>query len=273
MRAKKMLTRRELLRWSAGSLLAAGLWPGRLRSEGAADSSDFCFIAVNDMHYLDQRCGPWLEGAVRQMKAHPEKIEFCLLAGDLAENGRAEQLAPVRDLLKGLQKPTYVVVGNHDYLTQDDRNPYEELFPERINYHFEHRGWRFMGLDSSEGQKAKATSVQTATLQWLDETLPKLDKKQPTVLFTHFPMGPLVPARPKNAEEVLARFKEYNLQAVYCGHFHGFTERQRGKTVFTTNRCCSFSRQNHDGTKEKGYFLCHVKDGTIQRRFVEVKPA
>ena len=83
--------------------------------------------------------------------------------------------------------------------------------------------------------------------------------------------GPLVIGRPNNANALLNRFKEYNLQAVYCGHWHGFTERHVKDTVLTTNRCCSYRRQNHDGTKEKGYFLCHARDGKIERKFVEVK--
>jgi major membrane immunogen (membrane-anchored lipoprotein) len=31
-------------------------------------------------------------------------------------------------------------------------------------------------------------------------------------------------------------------------------------------------RANHDGTKEKGYFICNVSDGKVTRRFVEYKP-
>ena len=48
-------TRRALLRASAGSLLAAGLWPGAL---AAADrtSEEFHFAVVNDTHYRDRRC-------------------------------------------------------------------------------------------------------------------------------------------------------------------------------------------------------------------------
>ena len=38
-------------------------------------------------------------------------------------------------------------------------------------------------------------------------------------------------------------------------------------------KCCAISRANHDGTKEKGYFLCTASAGGIQREFVEVKPA
>jgi hypothetical protein len=162
-----------------------------------------------------------------------------------------------------------MVIGNHDHLTPDDRKAYDDCFPKRNNYRFEHHGWQFLGLDTTEGRSAYGTNVPAHTLSWLDETLPQLDKKRPTIVFTHFPMGPHVITRPGNAEQLLARFKEYNLQAVFCGHYHAFTERRLGKTTLTTDRCCSFSRQNHDGSKEKGYFLCHAKDGTVQRTFIE----
>jgi predicted phosphodiesterase len=265
------LSRRDFLRRSAGSLLAAGLWPGTLRAAGA-DAGEFHFLVVNDIHYQDKRCGDWLEGVLGQMKKHHEKIDFCLLAGDLAEHGKTEELAPVRDLFKSLKMPVHVVIGNHDYRTQEDRKPYEDLYPKSINFQFEHRGWLFLGLDTSEGLRYQKTSVQPHTLRWLNDTLPKLNQKQPLVVFTHFPLGPKVTNRPTNADAVLEHFKEHNLQAVFSGHFHGFTERQVGNATLTTNRCCSFSKGNHDGAKEKGYFLCHAKEGKVRRSFVEFKP-
>jgi 3',5'-cyclic AMP phosphodiesterase CpdA len=266
---RKQLSRREMLGLSAGTLLTAGLWPGALQAEGTGNTGDFHFVIVNDVHYLNERCGTWFQGVVRRMKGHAEGIEFCLLAGDLTEHGKPEQMVPMRDLLKSLGKPTYVVVGNHDYRAPDDRKAYDEFFPRCSNYRFEHKGWQFLALDTTEGQRVHGTNVQPHTLRWLDETLPKIDKRRPLIVFTHFPLGPHVITRPENAEQVLVRFKEYNLQAVFCGHYHAFTERHVGKMTLTTNRCCSFSRQNHDGSKEKGYFLCHAKEGIIRRTFIE----
>src|SRR5262249_37515048 len=149
---------------------------------------------------------------------------------------------------------------------------YGEHFPDRINYHFEHGGWQFVCLDTSDGVRYTKTLVQPATLKWLDDTLPKLDKAKPTVVLTHFPLGPDVTNRPTNADEVLKRFLGHNLRAVFSGHYHAFTEKKVGETVLTTNRCCSFRKGNHDMSKEKGYFLCQAKDGKIERAFVEVKP-
>jgi hypothetical protein len=77
--------------------------------------------------------------------------------------------------------------------------------------------------------------------------------------------------RPLNAEDLLTRFVDFNLQAVYCGHHHGFTEHLFRQAPVTTNRCCSLKRANHDGTKEKGFFVCTAEDGRVQRKFVEYK--
>jgi len=89
-------------------------------------------------------------------------------------------------------------------------------------------------------------------------------------LFTHFPLGEGVQYRPVNTEALLERFLPYNLQAVYNGHFHGTTERRMGRTLLTTNQCCALKRDNHDGTKAKGYFLCMAEAGRVRHEFVDM---
>src|SRR5258706_115000 len=88
-RSIKGITRREALRWGAGSLLALGLWPGALRAADKTGAGSFRFLVINDTHYMSPECGQWLEGVVRQMKTH-DNIEFCLHAGDLTDKGRPE---------------------------------------------------------------------------------------------------------------------------------------------------------------------------------------
>jgi 3',5'-cyclic AMP phosphodiesterase CpdA len=267
------LSRRDAMRLGAGTLLALGLWPGVLRAADVA-TEDFTFIEVNDVHSTDDKDGPWLEGLIRQMKATPDpKPQLCLVAGDLAENGTTEQIARMRDIFNTLGLPYYVVPGNHDHIAPNDRKPYTDLFPDRLNYRFDAGGWQFIALDSTQGQDYQDTHVHPDTLRFIDETVPKLDRSRPTVVFTHFPLGPDVKYRPVNADDVLARFKDLNLRAVFCGHYHALTERARGEVMITTDRCCSLHRANHDGSIEKGYFLCRTKDGKIERSFVEYKPA
>ena len=267
-----LFSRREIMRLSAGSLLAMGLWPGALRAEGAGGSGEFTFIAVNDLHFQSDKCPAWFERVVRQMKATDPAPAFCLVIGDWAEHGTAKEIGAVKEIFATLGIPVFGTIGNHDYTAEDERTAYEKLFPNALNYSFEHDGWQFVALDSTEGHIATAT-IQPATFQWVEEHVGALDKTKPLAIFTHFPLGVLTPSRPKNADDLLARFKDHNLQAVFNGHFHGFTERTFAHATVTTNRCCAISRDNHDGSKEKGYFLCTAKDGKITRTFVEVPAA
>jgi hypothetical protein len=266
------LTRREWLRLSAGALLSLGVWPGRLRGADASAHENFTFIAANDLHALEDACRPWFDDVVRQMKASAPTAEFCLLGGDLAENGTPAQLNLIKDSFSALGIPCHAVVGNHDYQSATDRSAYERIFPEQINYSFTHRSWQIIGLDSSEGTKWKDTRISATTLAWLDQNLSKLDLRRPTILFTHFPLGDSVWARPLNADDLLERCYGLNVQAVFCGHFHGFTERPFRHSIITTDRCCARVRKNHDGTSEKGWFVCQATNGEIQRRFVEFHP-
>jgi hypothetical protein len=265
------MDRRRWLQLGAGVLLSRGLWPGRLRAAENGLGGRFRFVVINDSHFSSPQCPAWFERVTASIAALDPRPELCLMVGDLAEHGTQEELGPMRDVLKGLRLPFRTVIGNHDYASQTDRTRYEELLPDSLNYHFKHQGWQFVGLDTSDGVRWLDTLVQPATMNWLKDHLPKLDRATPTVLFTHFPLGAGVPNRPLNADDVLERFKEFNLVSVFNGHHHGFTERKAGATTLTTNRCCSISRGNHDGTKEKGYFVCTASDGKIQREFIEVK--
>jgi 3',5'-cyclic AMP phosphodiesterase CpdA len=265
------ISRRQLLRRSPAALLAAGLWPGALAAGDTATEA-FSFLAVNDLHSLDTKCQPWFETVVKQMAGHGEKPAILLISGDLADGGTAEQIGVVKEIFGGLKLPMYTVPGNHDFTTKQERKAYDDLFPNRLNYTFDHGGWQFVALDTTEGTKFQDTTIAADTLKWLDDQLPKLDKKKPLVVFTHFPLGEGVKMRPKNADDLLKRLLSFNLRAVYSGHFHSFTEKKVGDTVMTTNRCCAFSRGNHDGTKEKGYFLVSAKEGKLGSIFVEVKP-
>jgi len=269
MKRHRRYSRREVLGLSAGALLSLGLWPGALRAADNGRGGIFRFLVVNDIHFLNERCAAFLERVLRTMKAGP-KLDLCLVAGDLVDDGSEATLTQVKGILDRLGVPIWPVPGNHDFLTQTDRSGYDKVFPGRLNYSFEHNGWLFVGLDSNDGLRASNTLIQDPALNWLDSHLGKLDKQAPLVLFTHFPLGDKVTNRPRNADAVLERFKDHNLRMVFGGHYHAFTERHRGSTELVTGRCCSISRGNHDGSKEKGYFLCEARDGKINHTFVEV---
>lgn len=267
------MNRRRFLTTSATAALGTAFWPGVARAaENGQGGSGWTFLAVNDLHYHDKACGPWFEKVVQAMKASAPQAEFCLLGGDQANDARLDQMGPVREIFRGLGVPLYSTIGNHDWTADGSRKAYDDIFPKQDNQVFEHRDWQLIGLDSSDGLKASQTTIHASTFQWLDAALPKLSKEKPTILFTHFPLGEFLIYRPLNADDLLARFTDYNLRAVFNGHFHSLTERVWHNATVTTDRCCSRFRKNHDFSPQKGWFVCHAEEGKIRREFVEIPP-
>jgi len=264
------LSRRHALGLGTSIFLAPLLDRWAAAADDAKASDTFKFIVANDIHYFDQRCAQWLNDRVIK-RMNDEKPDFVVVLGDMSEDGTVAQNVAVKDVFKGLTAPMYVCVGNHDHQAgNDDRKPFEDNFPKSINYHFEHRGWQFVTLDTTQGRAGSKTAIHKDTFTYLNDTLKQLDKKRPLALLTHFPMGNFLPSRPSNANDLLVCFQEHNLQAVFNGHFHSKTERVWGNAICTTNTCCSFHRANHDFDPRKGYFLCTAKDGKVEREYVQV---
>jgi len=267
---RSQITRRTALtRLTQLGLLAGAAEPWALRSFADEPAPEFKFIVVNDTHYLSDECGPFLAGLVRQMNT--EGAALCLHAGDVTDKAEVTSMEAARSVFARLEVPFYCVPGNHDWVSPTDPGTYDRAFPQRRNYAFTHGGWQFVALDTTEGQKSDKTQVQPATLAALDQLLPTLDPQKPTVVLTHFPLCPGVKMRPLNADDLLARFQGWSVPAMFSGHFHGFTECTRDGATLTTNRCCARQRNNHDGTKEKGYFVCSVRAGQLTRAFVEYR--
>jgi hypothetical protein len=265
------LKRRDWFRLGAGALLGSGLWPGCARWSGRGKGGEFTFVVLNDTHFQSPRCPEFFDRVRASVAAQAPRPELCLVVGDLAEHGTEHELGSMREVLRALKLEFYVVPGNHDYVSDTDRSPWDKVFPNSLNCTVNHRDWQLIGLDSTQGLAYENTFIPTASLAWLDSHLPKLRPEAPTILFTHFPLGVGVKYRPGNADAALERFRNFNLVAVFNGHYHAFTERLLGATAITTNRCCSISRDNHDGSKEKGYFLCRATEGRVTRRFVVVE--
>lgn len=248
----------------------AALAEGMAATSSAPES--FSFFQINDLHYATADCGRWFRAMIEQMKASAPEAQLCLLCGDLADKGGEEAIRGVKDTFQALGIPLLPVPGNHDFDPQESRAGYDAVFPEKLNYTVEHRGWQFVGLDTTMGTKYDKTTISEGTLGWLDKEIERLNPKAPTVVFTHFPLGEGVTYRPVNASAVVERILKLNLVAAFSGHWHGASERQAGKAALTTSRCSARIRTNADRSPLKGWFVCDAHaDGTLTRRFVEFR--
>ena len=272
-RSSHSYTRREALGKFA-VLLTAGLWPGALRAAAEGfEAGEFAFVAANDFHHDTPSCDAWFARLFRQIAAH-DGVEICLGLGDLAHKGQPESIAAVARLAGAAGLRFHATPGNHDNDLEESTAIFERVLPGSLNYRFEHRGWEFVVINSTEGKKWQDVRISAATLAWLDAELPKVDRRRPLILGTHVPLAASTQNCAANAEEVLGRFTAHNLRLVLGGHFHGRTEARRGDCALVTNACCSRVAGNHDGSTTKGYWLCRaLATGEVQREFVEFAAA
>lgn len=248
----------------------------------------FQFAVLNDLHYLAAEDGPWLEGLVREVNGLPG-VELVLVLGDLAEDGKREELEAAKGILDGLRVPYYVVPGNHDGTPGRAINgatpgleEYERLYPGRRNYWFGHGGgggWQFLGLDTTNGSGWKELPIPAETMAYARRVAGQLDGRVPTILFTHMPLDPAVKFSSSMGYELLGILRPLNLRIVFCGHYHGHSESvapppSPPHLKLLTSACCSRVRELHDGSTARGYMVCEARaDETVGHRFVEYKGA
>jgi hypothetical protein len=264
-RNQRTLSRRELLQRAGSFGLAAALpWQATLDAQ-----QGFRFIVVNDLHHGSSECDPFFASLVQQMRAHGT-VDFCIIGGDVADTGKPESFAAIKNAFSQLRVPIYTVPGNHDCDVEKNTRLYSDAFPDRLNYTFRHKDWQFIALDTTDGNKSQGTRISDATLGWLDRTVPTIDRQRPTILFTHFPLAPDVQLASTNANDLLSKLDGVNLRGEFNGHYHARIERRRGDVPLLTNACCSRVRDNHDGSPEEGYLLCTASaDGRLSWEFVE----
>jgi 3',5'-cyclic AMP phosphodiesterase CpdA len=230
---------------------ASAMWG--CRSSISVSSDTFAFAHITDTHIQPElRAAEGCQqcfGLVNRLKP-----DFAIMGGDLvfdvAETGRLRAdlvYGLYRDTAAMLEMPVYNVIGNHDVFgfaatgagVADDplfgKRMYEDRIGERF-YTFDHKGWRFIALDSI-GISPPGTEyigvVDEQQLDWLRSQLDAAGPDTPVVVVSHIPVltafiayasGTTV-APPRsvvvtNGKELVELFSQHNVKAVLQGHTH-----------------------------------------------------
>lgn len=144
-------------------------------------------------------------------------VRFLLGAGDLAQNGRRDQLLRVQRELRSFDLPYYTTLGNHDV---NELRAWQELYG-RGSFQFRYRGVVFTMIDSA------AASVGPVVYEWLDDWLMRA-RNDVHVVAMHIP--PLDPVGVRNggfgsrheAGKLLTRLGEGRVDLTVYGHIHSF---------------------------------------------------
>jgi 3',5'-cyclic-AMP phosphodiesterase len=179
--------------------------------------------------------------------------DFIITGGDLVMDalgqsyGKADSLYKLYiEVVKKAKCPVYNTMGNHEIYGiskksgKDLSNPEygERMFEKKFGksyYAFDHKGWKFMIINSIEDTKKGGYigKIDSAQIAWITEELSKTDSNTPIVLSTHIPFitsftqkyeGSTLPNDSSlvvyNSKEVIDIFKGHNLKLVLQGHLH-----------------------------------------------------
>ena len=212
---------------------------GFLIFEPKAFAENIKFVQVTDAHMsknyvYSQKV---LKATVDDINKQHD-VSFVVFTGDNINYAEEEDLKIFADIVKNLNVPYYIVIGNHDvykangmskiHYLQILRDSNRFIRQKEPNYKFAKKGFVFLIVDGAkEVIPGPAGYFKKNTLAWLDKTLGK-NKNKTVIIFQHFPVE-----YPDGASGRLKTHKTYkvedyndvidkhdNILAIISGHLH-----------------------------------------------------
>jgi 3',5'-cyclic AMP phosphodiesterase CpdA len=182
-----------------------------------------------------------LQRAVDHLVQLPAAPDVVIITGDCADSGGAAEYERLRELLRPLTMPVYVIPGNHD-----DRANLLASFGGQgaapldgfVQYVVDASPVRLIALDTNiPGQGGGYLSVER--LGWLEDRLAEAPER-PTILFMHHPPFPTGLAAfdqigLENADAlgaIVARHPQ--IERIVAGHIHSTMQRRFYGTIAMT---------------------------------------
>lgn len=211
-----------------------------------AQISDIHISSLGNHHdMLSARAGDFLTNIITQLN-QMQDLDFVLITGDLFDTASWEEFECFDETIRALQKPYYIIPGNHDRRDQISTGGLtRQQFARRFNPQFDDRPtspdrqvgyWsisvapdiQLIGLDSTRDQDWGG-SIDKTQMMWLEqELIAGADKL--VILAVHHPLHSLVPIDHNpdwtkficdNGPDVLELLDQYSqAKVVLTGHHH-----------------------------------------------------
>jgi UDP-2,3-diacylglucosamine pyrophosphatase LpxH len=252
------------------------------------DKKKFSFAFFTDIHLNkgNNGCFDALEMAISS--ARNNRADFILTGGDNVDIdvlGKDASTAhwlysEYAEVIANSDINYFATVGNHDrfYGSQKSDPLYEKgMFEKYLNksyYSFDHKGWHFIVLNTSN------SVVDEEQKQWLAEDLKLTDPKTPIAISVHVPFlsvyYPTLEGRYtatdtfRNFKEIWDMFEGKNLKLVLQGHMHLYEEIKVKGVQFITGGAVSASWWGgpFHGTEE-GYLLLHMEGEDFNWEYID----
>jgi len=280
-------------------LFAPALYLSCKRTPGP---NSFSFAFITDIHLHNQRNA--VEGFLKAIETiNLLNPDFVITGGDLVMDapgqryGKADSLFSLYlETAANLKMPVYNTLGNHDIygtysmsgVPKDHPMYGEKKFEARIGrsfYSFNHKGWKFMVLNSPEDNLKDRYYglIDSVQIGWITEELKNTNRGTPIAIITHMPFitvfnqkyrGSTFPNDSShvvsNALDVLALFRDHNLKLVLQGHLHIMEEVYIDGIKFITGGSVSGSWWRGPGRgHEEGFMLLKINGEKIESEYID----
>ena len=207
-----------------------------------AQISDLHIKAGGQLSYGVFNAAELTRACVKHLLALKQRPDVVVVTGDLADLGKPEEYALLRELIAPLGMPIYLIPGNHDrrdaMRAAFPEHGYLRQAPDRIRYAIESHVLRIVALDTVvEGESGG--DLDEASLSWLDRTLAGAPG-HPTVVLMHHPpfrtyIGHLDAFGLRDPAPLAAVIERHSqVEAILCGHVHRPIQVRFAGTVAST---------------------------------------
>lgn len=190
------------------------------------------FVVMSDLHLV--RAGATsmtldtaerLERAVDCLNDRYADADFCIIAGDLADEGEAEAYERLKTIIGGITIPTFITLGNHD-----DRSTFLSVFGAeladatgKVNHVIDAKGYRVIVLDSSEPGRVDGVLTEVQ-MDWFKDRLAEASDR-PVIVVLHHNANALHIEADKiklldDAPFIAALMTHGDIRQVIAGHVH-----------------------------------------------------
>jgi len=181
----------------------------------AQKNNSWQFAHVSDIHIGNETSIEDLRRTVKDINANPN-LQFVVLSGDITEFGADTELKTAKRILDSLNKPWYIIPGNHDMnWSESGGNSFRRVFGSET-FAFKHNGYLFLGTNCGPNMRMGPGQIPRENLVWLDSVLKVTPATTPVIFVNHYPIDSAL----NNWYEIINRLKTHNIQLVICGHGH-----------------------------------------------------
>lgn len=185
----------------------------------AGGEAAFRFAVVTDIHQQVGAAAPTedLRHTVSQIN-QDDSIDFVLVTGDIADAGDGATLRMAKQELDKLNKPYYILEGNHDQnWSESGCMDFVKIFGYE-RFCFDHKGFRFIGFPTGPMMRMALGHVAPEDIEWAKERLEENGKNgKPVFVVCHIPMQP---QDVDNWYSVTDMVRQYPVVAFIDGHYH-----------------------------------------------------